>query len=178
MQGIIKATKTSKSGKSLGVCIDDKWYSSKAFELAGLQGKEITFTTSHQAFPDGGGIDWINDYSEIGGAPNTADQVMAQAMANQPPPMGQPIAPMAGTTVQAPQMAPQAPQSAPTVGKDRDASIVAQALTKACTAPGDDINKVWTTYQTLYLRYLRWNGEAEGMSVNDPDVPYSDEIPF
>ena len=89
MQGIIQATKTSKSGKSLGVCIGDKWYSSKAFEMAGLQGKEITFTTSHQAFPDGGGIDWINDYSEVGAAGTTADQAFNQAHANtQPPPDG------------------------------------------------------------------------------------------
>ena len=140
MQGIIKATKTSKSGKSLGVCIDDKWYSSKAFELAGLQGKEITFTTSHQAFPDGGGIDWINDYSEIGGAPNTADQVMAQAMANQPPPMGQPAPPQA---------APQASRM------DREASIVAQALTKAvdCKTAED----AWQTYVHLYNKVLEWN---------------------
>lgn len=84
-------------------------------------------------------------------APPTADDAMAAAMSGSPSPKA----------------------------VDRDASIVAQALTKACTTPGDDPVKVWATYCTLYRKAL------EGVPDTAPrphgavkQEEFDDELPF
>lgn len=160
-QGIIEATKPSQSGKTLGVLIGGKWYSTKAPELANMVGQMITFETSRQYFPQGGSCHWLNDYTVVGQAGNAADAAFQQAHAQNQ-----------GQT--APQNVSQAAQGP---FQDRNASIVAQALTKACTVPGDAVEVVWG-------RFRRFYGLASGQSdsaVNSSpptDFPYDDSPPY
>lgn len=139
--GRIDSANISKSGKTLSVQIGGTWYTTKHFELQNMIGQSITFQTSTSEF-NGKPIHWLNDYSD-GTAGNTpADQVFQAAHAqNQagyanPPPIGSP-----------PQSASQPPQG-PNI--NREASIIAQALTKSCTAPGDGVQVVWDRYKQFY----------------------------
>lgn len=77
-QGVIKVAQKSKSGKNLQVCIDDNWYSTKNWELQGMVGKAITFEPSPQQFPDGGSINWINEYNEVGASNTPSAQAFDQ----------------------------------------------------------------------------------------------------
>ena len=72
MRGIVTAIKASKSGKSMGVNINDIWYSCKDFRIEAMKDTEIEFTSSVQEFPDGGSINWINDYKPVSGVTNGA----------------------------------------------------------------------------------------------------------
>ena len=142
MIGAIEATNRSKSGKTIGVQIGGQWYTSKNWELEQAVGRTVIFEPSTAPasgnFPE---MHWMNDYVFEDAATGPAAQVMNQAMAaNGQPPMAQPpVTVTAGT------------------GKDRDASIVAQALTKASANPGDSITDVWVRYKTLYESYMNWN---------------------
>jgi len=69
MRGIVTAIKPSKSGKSMGVNIDDTWYSCKDFRIENMKDTEIEFTSSVQTFDDGGSINWINEYKPVTGSP-------------------------------------------------------------------------------------------------------------
>ena len=140
MQGKIEQAQPSKSGKTLSVNIGGTWYSTKHFELQNMIGQEITFQTSQSEF-NGAVMHWLNDYTVVGASTTPSAQAFDAAHAqNQPPPMGQPAPPQA---------APQASRM------DREASIVAQALTKAvdCKTAED----AWQTYVHLYNKVLEWN---------------------
>ena len=140
MQAVIEATKTSKSGKTLGVLMNGTWYSTKHFELAGKENTEIIAQVSASEY-NGATVHWLNDYTVVGASTTPSAQAFDRAHAqNQPPPMGQ--------------SAP--PQAAPQTSRmDREASIVAQALTKAvdCKTAED----AWQTYVHLYNKVLEWN---------------------
>ncbi len=67
MRGVITQVKSSSSGKSLGVQIDGKWYSTKEWALQGMVGKEIVGETSDSEYK-GKTMTWINSYSVVGDA--------------------------------------------------------------------------------------------------------------
>jgi hypothetical protein len=70
--GKIEVAKQSKSGKSLGVKINDKWYSTTEWELQNLVGQVITITDAKDQHLDNGNtITWLNAYvmGGDGGAP-------------------------------------------------------------------------------------------------------------
>ena len=149
MQGTIEAVKKSTSGKSLGVLIGGTWYSTKNWELEGMQGKSITFQTSVQEFSGGGQCHWLNDYTVDGASTTPADQAFDAAYAQrQPPPQPTPY----DQHQPRPTQAPQAPHPSK---MDREASIVAQALTKAVTCA--NAQQAWETYVFLYNKVLEWN---------------------
>ena len=162
MQGKIEAVNRSKSGKTLGVKVGEVWYTSKNWELENKVGASITFEPAASEF-NGKTMWWLNDYVEVGSSTTPADQAFDAAYAqHQPPPMGQPkypanMAPASGEGMH--------PEPRQTAQKDRDASIVAQALTKACTGPGDSVQDVWERYVGFYSRYEAWN-------PSDDSLPY------
>ncbi len=145
MIGTIQQAKKSQSGSTLSIQIDGKWYTTRNWELQQAVNRRIIFEPSTQTFPDGGSCTWLNDYvfEDVGTTP--ADAAMSQAMAERPP-----SPPSMGSPAPAPGVSAQVPS------KDRDASIVAQALTKACTGPGEPVTDVWTKYITLYQSYMSW----------------------
>jgi hypothetical protein len=148
MNGLIEEARDSQSGKTLGVKVSGKWYTTKNWQFRDMIGQSISFTPESSSY-NGKTILWINDYRE--GSP-TADDAMRNAM-SQPP-----TTPVGGeaTTVTTNKMV-----------VDRDGSIVAQALTKACTGPGDDADLVWNRYQTFYRKYQAWvTGDF------DDDIPF------
>jgi hypothetical protein len=158
MHGQIEATNKSQSGKTLGVKVGETWYTSKNWELEGMVGQTIDFEPSSSVF-NGKTMWWINDYG-VSNAPPTADQAMAQAMANQPPPYQQ------GDRVNT---APQMPVAAPSPqvsSRDKDATIGALALTKAVSG---DAATVWAAFEFFYAKLLTWQ---------QGDADFNDEIPF
>ncbi len=82
MIGIIESTNKSQSGKTLGVKIAGKFYTTKEWELADLVGKEIVFDPDVSEY-NGKTMYWLNEYSVSGTQPATgpAAQVMDQAVA-------------------------------------------------------------------------------------------------
>ncbi|MCP5014878.1 MAG: hypothetical protein GY938_06280 [Ketobacter sp.] len=157
MQGSIQQARESKSGKTLSVQIDGQWYTTKDFELQNMVGQTITFTASVQEFPDGGSCTWLNNYQAAGQSTTPAAQAFDAAHA-QAPPMGQPMPPSMGqpTHMGTPPDAPVGNLSKPQKPQiDRDASIVAQALTKAVTCA--NAQQAWESYVYLYNKVLEWN---------------------
>jgi hypothetical protein len=152
MRGKIDQVKDSTSGKTLSVLIGNQWYSSKSWEFRQMVGQTIEFEPSTSEW-QGKTMHWINDYGVV--QPTAAD-AMAAAMPQNIPPTPPVEAYQEHQTAAGhiPQQPPAAPQTAL---KDRDASIVAQALTKACTAPGDDPELVWSRYTTFYYKYVGWD---------------------
>jgi hypothetical protein len=160
MQGIIQQAQPSKSGKTLSVQIGGQWYSTKHFELQNMIGQSVTFQTSQSEF-NGTIMHWLNDYVSDSASTTPSGAAFDQAMAQQQP-MG----------------APQTPVQAP--ARDRDASIIAQALTKACTGPGDDVQQVWSRYCSFYRFALKGVPDTE-KPVAPPAPPandFDDDIPF
>ena len=153
MQGKIEAVNRSKSGKTLGVKVGEVWYTSKNWELENKVGASITFEPAASEF-NGKTMWWLNDYVEVGSSTTPADQAFDAAYAQrQPPPQPTPYAqhqPMGQPT-----QAPPAPQQAHPSKMDREASIVAQALTKAVTCT--NAQQAWETYVFLYNKVLEWN---------------------
>lgn len=160
-QGIIQQAKPSKSGKTLSVQINGQWLTTKHFEIQNMVGQQITFKTSEQPFPDGNSITWLNDYTVAGASTTSADQAFdaayAQHKAEQSPPV---------------------PQAAPKPQMDTQASIVAQALTKACTDSSVAKEAVWVRYQFFYNKAKAWDGSVpQSNGYPDPEDP-DDPIPF
>ena len=154
MIGKIEKAQPSQSKKTLSVLIGEVWYTTKNWELQGMIGQEIVFEPSATEFPQGSGqyIQWLNDYVLSNAAHTPAAQAMDAALATAPPQTG----PAAGSA---------APQAAPAPKVDRDASIVAQALTKAVNCQSAE--EAWRSYVNLYNRYLEWNpGDF------DDDIPF------
>ena len=172
MMGNIESVNRSQSGKTLGVKVGDRWYTSKNWELEQKVGHQIVFEPSTSEF-NGKTMYWINDYSEPGTAPTTADDAFNAAHAGHMPP-------------QAPQSAP-APQTPQPGTWDRDCSIMAQALTKAVTAPNDDVTKVWSRFMSFY-RYAQKGPVdapkpqqapvAQHATSQAPPSDFDDSIPF
>jgi hypothetical protein len=77
--GNIANAEMAKSGKSVRLNINDKWFSSKHFELMQKVGQVITFTPSATEYPSGSGkmYYWVNDYTE--GVVGAATASSAQA---------------------------------------------------------------------------------------------------
>lgn len=63
--GNIQETKRSQSGKSLGVKLNGKWYSTKIWELEHMVGTEITVTDDSTQEWNGKTIHWINEYTQL-----------------------------------------------------------------------------------------------------------------
>lgn len=64
--GKIEVARPSKSGKTLGVKIKGRWYSTNLWELQEMVGETITITDENtQTIPDGGSITYLNKY-EVG----------------------------------------------------------------------------------------------------------------
>ena len=129
MIGIIESTSKSQSGKTLGVKIGGKYYTTKNWELADLTGKEIVFEPEPSEF-NGKTMYWLNDYSVSGTQPTPSAAAMDQAVA---------VAASAGERSHA---------------DDKDALIGAMALTKAC--PGSR-EEVWETFQFFYFKLKSWD---------------------
>jgi hypothetical protein len=167
VSGVIEHAKMSQSGKSLGIKVNGNWYSTREFQWQGQVGANISFIARPQYFDGGGSITWANDIvlSDAPGPQSSAPPPQPQA----PSPAAQGYAPPANYTGAA--------QTSP-AGRDRDASIIAQALTKACTSPGDDVDRVWAVYCAFYFKAL--DGEKRP-TMNTPtpsDNEFDDDIPF
>ena len=115
----------SKSGKTLSIQAGGAWYTSKNWEMEQMVGQEIIFEPSSQTFPDGSSIQWLNDYVKSDAQTTPSGQTMEHAMAQ-------------GSARESTRQTAGLMQ-AKTAIKDRDASICAQALTKACTGHGDAV---------------------------------------
>ena len=136
MIGQIQATNKSKSGKTIGVQVNDRWYTSKNWELAGNVGRTISFEPSDQTFPDGSKCTWLNDYKFDG------DGQAGPAMPQEYLPAdggGDP-----GTTPAKP---------------NKDALIGALALAKS--VPGQK-EQVWEAFVFFYHKLDKWN-HTEGI---------------
>ena len=155
MIGRIDEARQSKSGKTLGVKVGGQWYSTKHWELENMIGQEITFQTSSSEF-NGKTMHWLNDYTVQGASNTPAAQAFDQAY-QQAPPMG-------------------APAQAPV--RDRDASIIAQALTKACTGPGDSVELVWKRYSEFYDLALGKPKAQKAPPVSPPPDLDDSDFPF
>ena len=142
MIGQIQATNQSKSGKTIGVQVNNQWYTSKNWELVENVGKTIIFEPSEQAFPDGSKCHWLNDYVFDDAQTTPAGRAMNQALLSQPV-AGPALERVASTTI------------APQVSKpDKDALIGALALTKAMSGPKD---QVWDAFVYFYNKLLVWD---------------------
>lgn len=189
MQGQIQQAEFKENGK-LRLQINGQWFSAKPPELANMVGQTITFEPAPWTIPNTNKvINFINDYTVSGAYPTPADQAMNQAMGNQPPPMGSPTPPPVSTNVGNPGTSPTyiGPNSTGTSPQkpsvDRDASIVAQALTKVITKPGDSVDTVFMQYTALYRLYTTWTPGTVHVPVQPqkpqtPPVDFSDDIPF
>lgn len=151
MNGTIAQVKDSQSGKTLSVKVGDQWYTSKNWEFRDMIGKDITFEPTSSEW-QGNTMWWINEYQESGAALGPADQAMQQAMQNNPAPAQPPT---------------QQPTQQPVV--DRDASIVAQALTKSVTCA--NAQEAWETYTMLYAKYKQWDGVYRSGKTAQPAAP-------
>ena len=123
MLGKIEQVRDSKSGKTLSVLIGGQWYSTKAWEFREMVGQTIDFESSTSEF-QGSVMHWLNDYSVVAQAPQTADAAMNAAMATQPPPM--PPTPPVEAYQPAPQTAaaPQPPQATHTVAAPNKDAVI------------------------------------------------------
>ena len=142
MIGAIQATNKSQSGKTIGVQVNNVWYTSKSWELEGAVGRNIIFEPSTQAFPDGGSCNRLNDYVFEEGNTGPAAQVMNQAMAQQP------------TTQVAPQSQYVPPSENPAPPRNKDSVIGALALVKATTGPKE---QVWENFEFFYHKLESWD---------------------
>jgi hypothetical protein len=62
VKGQIEETKIAKSGKTLGVRVNGKWYRTKEFHLEHEVGSIIDFDVTTSSLPDGKPLFWIGDY--------------------------------------------------------------------------------------------------------------------
>ena len=152
--GTIDETKMSSSGKTLGLKVAGKWYSTKEFHWQSQVGKHITFVGSYVAIGDGG-MTWANDILMAHASEPPSSPASNPAAYAPTPPPGMPLPPASNNLV-----------------VDRDGSIVAQALTKSCTGPGDDATVVWNRYQVFYAKYQEW------VSGGPVDPEFNDDVPF
>ena len=144
MIGTIQQANKSKSGKTLSVQVDNTWYSSKEWELQQAVGKRIIFEPSTQTFPDGGSIQWLNDYTFEDASTTPAGQAMDRAMASQTIPSDT-IPP--GIHIRA------------AATPNKDSLIGALALTKSITGQPSE---VWEAFVYFYHK----------MEAFDPTIPY------
>ena len=166
VSGVIEHAKMSQSGKSLGIKVNGNWYSTREFHWQGQVGANVSFIARPQYFDGGGSITWANDIV-LSGAPgpqSSAPPPQPQA----PSPQAQGYSPPANYTGTS--------QTAPSPDRDRDASIIAQALTKAITKPGDSVATVWKNYCELYSKAVAGERNLDAPAQNDNE--FDDDIPF
>jgi len=126
MIGTIQQANKSKSGKTLSIQVDSAWYSSKEWELEQAVGKRVIFEPSTQTFPDGGSIQWLNDYVFEDASTTPSGQAMDAAMAGQ-----------------ARQTGPTKQRTVP----NKESLIGALALTKSITGQPE---QVWEAFVYFY----------------------------
>lgn len=156
--GTVKSAEMSRSNTSVRVNVDDRWYSSKKFELQGLVGKTISFVPSVSSH-NGKTYLWINDFSVAGAA----------SAPNQPA-----VAPSAP-----PQTAPNRPQA---TNGDRQAclpmtsNLVAHAISAGLIKSPDELS-LWATkaFDAAYL--VLYGNTIPGLSQS-ADPEFDDDIPF
>jgi len=150
MIGQIQATNKSQSGKTIGVQIDNVWYTSKNWELADSVGKTIIFEPDTSEF-NGRTMHWLNDYvfEEAGNTPS--GQAMNMAVARSEAAMG----------VQANYTTPDAPDkimddhhAALRALPNKDSLIGALALTKAVHGSKEEI---WESFVFFYYKLEGWD---------------------
>ena len=133
MIGTITQAKRSKSGQTLSVQVDGKWYTSKNWELEQAVNRRIIFEPSHSPasgnFP---AMNWLNDYVFEDQSSTPAGKAMDQAQA-----------------------AAQGLMPAPARQPNKDSLIGAMALCKCCT-PGTP-DKVFENFQLLYHKLESWD---------------------
>lgn len=84
INGVIEETKAATSGKTLGLKVQGKWYSTKEFQWASQQGKEIVFESNSSTIPGTNNtIWWANNIALAGVSQTSAPQ-------SEPPPAYQP----------------------------------------------------------------------------------------
>lgn len=151
MHGTIEQAQMSKSGKTLRIKVGGTWYSTNNFALQQAIGRNVQFEVGTSEYM-GNTIYWANDAELV-------TDVGMDVPANVPAPR--------------PQQAAQSPSG---TDRDRDASIIAQALTKACTAPGDSGDTVWARYCFFYYKALA--GEKPPAESHAAPPEFDDDIPF
>jgi hypothetical protein len=153
-RGIVADARMSQSGKTLGLKIGERWMQTKNFALQNAIGREIEYDVGTSEW-NGKVMYWANDAElESDSVPRGTSQ----------PPTG------VGSATSS-SVAPTNPAA-----RDRDASIIAQALTKACTAPGDDVEVVWTRYCSFYEKALK--GDTSTKVAPEAKADFDDDIPF
>ena len=167
ISGQIQTAQDAKSGKTLRVQVNGEWYSTKNWEMRDMVGQVVSFEPSPWATPDGGTIFFINEYTG-GSQTATPTPPAGHPLSSGAPPQGAPAAPAAPSPAPAAPVASPPAQSAGSPGISRDASIVAQALTKASVKPGDSVEAVWDRYTRYYALYQKWNGQPEDFNDNIP----------
>jgi len=145
MIGTIQQANKSKSGKTLSIQVDGVWYTSKNWELEQAVGKRIVFEASHQTFPDGSSIQWLNDYVFEDASTTPSAQAFDRAMD--------------ADTQNNPHGAPQAMPRGQRAVTNKDALIGALALTKSITGSPE---QVWESFVYFYHK----------MDNFDPSVPF------
>ena len=141
--GTILEARKSQSGKTLGIKIGNRWYQTKNWALENAVGREVEYDVGTSEW-NGKTMFWANDAELISDHSPTGSGNSASSVAT----------------------------TQPATSRDRDASIIAQALTKACTAPGDPVETVWSRYCAFYDKAI--GGEASKKVSED----FDDDIPF
>jgi len=117
MMGQIEAVNRSKTGKTLGVKIGDKWYTTKSWELENSVGKTIIFEPSTSEF-NGQTMYWINEYQHDDTGHGPAARAFDEAHAQ---------------------------KGNGRAKSDKDIDITALALCKCCTLTGAE--GVWENFE-------------------------------
>jgi hypothetical protein len=144
--GTILDARMSQSGKTLGIKIGERWMQTKNFALQNAIGREIEYDVGTSEW-NGKTMYWANEAELLSDHSPTGSGSSASAAAPTKP-------------------------AATTQGRDREASIIAQALTKACTAPGDHVETVWSRFCAFYQKAIG------GESAPDKSDDFDDDIPF
>jgi hypothetical protein len=154
MIGTIQQANKSKSGKTLSVQVDGTWYSSKEWELEQAVGRRVIFEPSTQNFPDGGSIQWLNDYVFEDASTTPAGMAMDERMAQgHAAGAAQGVMPQGQTTAAIAQA--QAHRTLP----NKDSLIGALALTKSISGQPE---QVWEAFVYFYHK----------MESFDPSLPF------
>ena len=176
VSGIIQDAKMSQSGKSLGIKVNGKWYSTKEFHWQGQVGKNVSFIGNYQSFGDGG-VTWANDIV-LADAPGPNSSAPPQAP-QAPPPAYSPPPSYTGTS----QMGPAAANFEPAQALPMTSNIVAHAIQAGLIKTPLDI-AAWASAGFNAAKGLITTGTARAAGMAQPAAPtqndneFDDDIPF
>jgi len=160
-RGPIQSVSDSKSGKTLSVKVNDKFYSTKNWDFRNMVGATIEFVPDVSEW-QGNTIVWINDYTTPA---MTADDRMNQASAS---------APAATGPAQAPQATP-TPNGDPMRYLPMTSNVVAHAIAAGVITKPNEI-AAWSRAAFAAAKLLIEPAAAKVMGSSSED--FDDDIPF